>query len=272
MHWVLQSDIYEEQGFEHLVSTLERLRLSYSVHKVIPFIGEITDAEQLEAMPPDTRFIVMGSYSLARQAIKRGWKPGAFLKNLDFVVQREHWGTHMFNHDAHVCRFVDVPEQPEPFFLRPVHDTKAFTGMVYDWPTYVQWRDGLIRLPETVDPVNDPLGINLMTVDTPVMVCTKKEIYTETRTWIVNRKVVTACQYKVGSFKRYEEVRGSYFDNDIYRYAEDRASEWSPDDAYVMDLFLTPGGLKIGEVNNLNSAGFYKGDMNKLVMALEDMR
>lgn len=266
-HWVLQNNIYSEDGWEKLVSALDRFEFSYSVHKCVPFVGTL----EPDAEPPPGPVIVMGSYSLARHAVQRGWTPGAWLDNLDFRKQHVMWGgRRMLNADAHVCRFVDVPFQREPFFIRPVHDSKAFTGYVSDWSDYTKWRDGLLRLgPETADPINDPLGVNLLTPDTLVMVCSKKPIYGEVRCWIVERKVVTASQYKIGTLKRYEEVRGSRFDNSLIAFAEDTAEEWSPNDAYVMDVADTPDGLKIVEVNNLNSAGFYKADMQKLVMALD---
>lgn len=286
MHWVLQNNIYSEEGFETLVTALERLSVSYSVHKVIPFIGEITDTEALDAKPPGTKFITMGSYSMARQAVRRGWVPGAFLDNLDFEIQLKRWGDRMLNADAEIHPFAKVPFQEQPFFLRPVGDSKAFTGLVCDWGYYEQWRDGLIRLPETADPVNDPLGVNVLTVDTPVMVCRKKEIWNETRTWIVTdspgwnkedrgmamrigHRVVTASGYKVGTIKRYSPPE--MVDDRITRFAHECAQIWSPNHAYVLDVADTPDGLKIVEINNLNSAGFYKGDMNKLVMALESL-
>ena len=41
-------------------------------------------------------------------------------------------------------------------------------------------------------------------------------------------------------------------------------------DTFVMDICLTDNGYKIVECNCTNSAGFYKADMNKLIMALEN--
>jgi hypothetical protein len=266
MHWILQNNIYSEEGFETLTTALERCGLTYSVHKVVPFIGEL-DPDPV--IPDGTKAIVMGSYSMARQAVKRGWNPGAFLENLDFEVQRKHWGDRMFNFDAKIYPFAQVPFQELPFFIRPATDSKAFTGYVSDWADYTKWRDGIIRLPETADPVNDPLGINLLTVETPVMVCTKKEILNETRTWIVDGKVVTYSGYKVGTIKRYTPPEA--VDDYIIDFAMNCANVWCPNQAFVLDVFLTENGPTIGEVNNLNSAGFYKGDMNKLVMALENL-
>jgi hypothetical protein len=204
----------------------------------------------------------MGSYSLARVAIKKRWRPGAFLDNLDFEIQRQHWGDRMLNHDAVITTFDNVPFQRDPFFLRPVHDTKAFTGMVIDWGYYEEWRDSISQLSETF----------ILTKDTPVMVCQKKELYSETRFWIVDRNIITASKYKTGTIKRYEEVRGSRWDNDLIAFADDCACIWSPNQAFVLDIAETPQGLKIVEVNNINSSGFYKGDMQRLITAIENLK
>ncbi len=266
MYWVIQSNVYNEEGFGALISTLERLGLQHSIHKVVPFVGTL---ETEPDVPSDGKAIVLGTYSLARHARARGWVPGAFLENLDFVAQRERWGDRMLNADALVCPFAEVPFQELPFFLRPVHDTKAFTGLVLDWGQYTAWRDTLIRLPETNDPVNDPLGISLLTVASPMMVCSKKEVYSETRTWVIDGRVVTASGYKIGTIKRYSPP--SDVDPRIIEFAEECVDIWAPNRAFVLDVADTPNGLRIVEINNLNSAGFYKADMNRLVMAIEDM-
>ena len=271
-HWILQSNIYAEEGYEAFTTAVTRLGLPLTTVKVVPFVGELeATSGALPAQGADA--VVMGSYTLARVAKRMGWRPGAFLDNLDFEVQRERWGDRMLNHDAEISRFRDVRFRPEPFFIRPVHDTKAFTGFVCDWGEYLDWRDSLIRLPETADPVNDPLGVNLMGLDTPVMACRQKLIYGEWRTWVVGGRVVTASGYKVGTMKRYtppEQVSPG-----VIEFAQDCADRWSPNDAYVLDVATVEGphhgGLRIVEVNNLNSAGFYRGDMQRVVMAIEDL-
>jgi hypothetical protein len=256
MHWVIQNNLYSEEGFEKLLAALDRFGLPYSIHKAIPFVGTL----EPEANPPPGPVIVMGSYSMSYQAQKRGWKPGTFLNgSFDFAIQREHWGERLLNYDAKVVRFADVPEQREPFFIRPVADSKSFTGEVTDWPSYVEWRDRVLAL----TPEDNPT----LTGNSLVAYSRKKEIWNETRTWIVDRRVVTASGYKIGTLKRYSDQ----VDERIVQFAEDCAACWSPDRAYVLDVADTPEGLKIVEVNNLNSAGFYKADMSKLVMALESM-
>jgi len=256
MWWVIQNNLYSEEGFEKLLAALDRFGLPYSIHKVIPFIGLL----EPEAYPPPGPVIVMGSVSMSYHAQKRGWKPGTFLNdNFNFVVQHDHWGDRMLNYDARVVRFADVPEQPVPFFIRPVADSKSFTGEVTDWPSYVAWRDHVLAL----TPEDNPT----LTGDTLVMISTKKEIWNETRTWIVDGRVVTASGYKFGTIKRYS----AQVDERITAFAESCAAEWVPDRAFVLDVADTPEGLKIVEINNINSAGFYKADMGKLVMALENV-
>lgn len=264
MKWILQNNIYEEEGFAALLDNLTRLGADVVHVKVVPFEGTL-EAVEGEIPPPGADAIVLGSYTLSRVAKQMGWRPGSFLDNLDWRVQHQKWGDLMLNADAKIYEFVSVPFQEQPFFLRPVHDTKAFSGLVIDWGQYVEWRDGLLRCPELVDPVYDPLGVNLLLSSTPVMVCSKKEIYNETRMWVVEGKVVTSSGYKIGTIKRYRPPEET--EPRIIEFVEDL--DWYPNDAHVMDIADTPDGLKIIEVNNMNSAGFYKGDTQKLIAAIE---
>ena len=262
MHFVLQNNLFEEAGWNELVRVLDRLEVRYSEHKVVPFSGDLDPEPVLEGGP----VIAFGSYALSKRAVARGWAPGAFLGNLDFQIQRQHWGERMLNAAAHICRFDEVPEASSNFFMRPVHDTKAFTGFETCYADYVKWRDSLRRIPETADPVNDPEGCQLLLLGTPVMVCSLQEIDTETRCWVVDGKVVTASGYKVGTIRR--QCPPWEVSPHILAFAQETADVWSPNQAYVMDIAETSQGLKVVEVNNLNSAGFYKANMQRLIEAL----
>lgn len=88
MHWIVQNNIYSEDGWERLTGALDRLGISYSIHKCIPFVELL----EPEADPPPGPVIVMGSYTLAREAQKRGWVPGVFLNDyFDIEVQENQW-------------------------------------------------------------------------------------------------------------------------------------------------------------------------------------
>lgn len=276
MHWVLQHNLFREAGFKRLLDTLERMGISYSVHKVIPFIGVLSPAVDPDDHFVDIEFdentvvdfpegpkIVMGSYSMARYAKKHGWTPGSFdSENLDYEKQIPHWGNAMLNSDSWVGRLADVPEQHEPFFIRPTLDSKSFAGTVMDWWSFTLWRGGVIKCGA------DNGGF--LDGDTLVQVATRKRIHREYRLWVVDQHIVTASLYKEGRTVRYSD----FVDEEILAYARGFLTEglWVPDRAFVLDIADTSEGLRIIEAGNINSAGFYAADMQKLVMALEGMK
>ena len=254
-HWILQNNLYAEQGFAALTSALDRFDLSYSTHRCVPFVGNL----EPDASPPPGPVIVMGSYTLADHAKARGWTPGAWLDNLDFQTHVGAWGERMLNAEAKVCRLKDVaPPDDVPFFIRPVHDTKSFTGQVMCRSELDAWQQRVANA--------DSATLNL---DTAVIVSSTKQIYSETRTWIVAGRVVTASGYKIGDIKRQSPPHE--VDARITAFAQACADLWRPNDAFVLDVADTPEGLRIIEINNLNSAGFYKADMQKLVFALSEL-
>lgn len=254
MYWVIQSNMYSEANFEHLLTALGRLDLPHSVHKVIPFDGGL----EPECSPPPGSVIVMGTLTLCRIAKARGWRPGSFdNENHNYRVQVDHWGEAMLNSDALFCKFGEVPEQRVPFFIRPVADSKAFTGEVSDWPSYVEWRRRVADL--------KPEDGATLALGTEVMVCRTKEIHREHRLFMVRGRCVTASQYKLGILKCVD----SNVDDAVVRFGEEVSSGWAPAEAYALDVADTPDGLRVIEVNCINSAGWYGADMNKLVEALD---
>lgn len=276
MFWIIQNNLFSEAGHERLVEALARRKIPHSVHRV--FRGELVP--EVEPAGPT---IIMGSYSLARIAKERDWSPGAFAgPGLDFCEQLPHWRYMLLNSDAHVTSIDDVDlhveasEGIEPFFLRPTADSKAFSGRVFEEgsESYFSWRKGS--------------GEDVPS-DTRVMICSLKEIFSETRFWVVDGKLVTGSLYKRGGESWVEEVpeRDIRFLGDpiadFARAVAERGSmthgrqceacgdycKWQPERAYCLDIADTPNGPKIIEVNCLNAAGFYAADLGALVEALE---
>lgn len=142
------------------------------------------------------------------------------------------------------------------FFARPTKDTKAFTGRVFknkdDWYSFIE----KLKL--------NPNSI--LTDDTLVQVASVKNILNEIRFWIVKGKIITASVYNVGG----NYCLSNFIDDDAYEFVNKMIKLFEVNDTFVMDICLTDNGYKIVECNCTNSAGFYKADMNKLIMALED--
>lgn len=255
MQWVVQENIFNEYGYGRLIETLERFDVPYTVVKVIPFGGGII---------PDVDFtgptMVMGAYTMWKVAAEKQWVPGSFInENFDYIVQHEHWGDLMFNHDSWVGRFDSVPEQTEEFFIRPIHDTKSFNGQTIDWENFKSWQQDILKVGETSYCTINP--------DTIVQVATLKHIYCEYRLWVVDGKIVTASLYKRGDRVYTDEE----VDDEIIDFGYRCINTWVPARAFCLDIFVGPNGPLIGEVNNINAAGFYKADVQKLVLALNEM-
>jgi hypothetical protein len=261
-HWVLQTGWEDEPGWVVMLDTLARFDIPYSLHKVVPFIGELQPEPELASDDA----ICMGSYAMRHYAKKKRWNHGVFdLEPYDFREQREHWGAHMLNADSEIVAFRDVRFDDGPRFIRPVDDTKTFTGKVFEPAEFADWQLKVIALKD-----GDASSVS---ADTVVQVSTPKEIYQEVRCWVVEGRVVTASVYKAGSRVIYSDQ----VDPGIIEFASalvvpDAPDSWNPQKAFCLDICDTPNGLKIVEINTINSAGFYAADMQKLVMSLDGLR
>jgi ATP-grasp domain, R2K clade family 3 len=257
MHWILQNNLFNEDAYQTLLETLQRQGLPYSIHKVIPFIGELTEPE---APVVDGSVICMGSYSMRHAAVKHGWTPGVFdLEPFDFQVQLQHWGSEMFNADSVVTTFGDAkfPEGAERMFVRPVADSKVFAGTVIEVAEFEEWQRKVCVLEEDFG--------NSLTKDTLIQVSEPKAILAEYRFWIVKGEIVSASLYKRGRYVIYSDQVDDFYAD----YVRKRIAEWCPHEAFCIDICSTAYELKIMEIGTINSCGFYACNIPKLVDALE---
>lgn len=264
MHWIIQTNLFQEVGTQRLIEVLCRERYTFSMHKVVPFVGEI-----IPDIDPEGPVIVVGSYSMRHVAKRKEWKPGVFdMDHLTFEMMKEHWGENLLNYDGRVVKFGDLYDGqlcaawlPNTFFIRPEADTKYFAGTVISIDDLEDWHKNILSLGhEQAD-----LRLN---INTPVIVASPKQIYQEHRFWVVDGVVVTNSQYKAGN----KVIHAPYTDLHIIDFAREMAKKFQPQRAFVLDVALTPDGCKIIEVNNINSAGFYQANIDALVYALVTMK
>lgn len=257
MHWIIQNNIFKESAWDEFVATLNRFGIPYSEHKVVPFVGELHPDPEISG-----NVICMGSYSMRHIAKKKGWYPGVFdLQEFNFMQQREKWGEHMLNCTSVVVPFKDARWQPgEERFLRPIDDSKYFSGGLYEYDEFAEWQKNVCILKLDYG--------NSLTPETLIQVEKPRKIYTEYRCWVVKGRIVTMSLYKRGSQVVYENWDGR--DDGIQAYAQDRVNEWQPAEAFVIDVCETPDGFKIVEINTINSCGFYAANIPVLVDALQE--
>lgn len=257
MHWILQENLFKETEWENLIATLRGFDIPFSTHKVIPFIGELVPAPE----PKHEHVICFGSYSMRHSAKKFNWTPGVFdLFNVNFNVQLQHWGDLMLNADSVVIPFKGA-WLAKPTFVRPIDDSKYFAGAVFDPAEFNEWVHKVVDLEEDYG--------NSLTGDTLIQMCKPKQIYAEYRFWVVDKKIITCSLYKRGN----RVIYSADVDDHVRKFADSVVcNAWQPAPAYVLDVCETPDGMKIVEINTINSAGFYAADVVALVSAFENMK
>ena len=73
MYWIIQNNTASEAKWFNMVETLERFCIPFSVHKIIPFAGELLDPPVID----HKNVICMGSYSLRHYAKRQGTTPAS---------------------------------------------------------------------------------------------------------------------------------------------------------------------------------------------------
>jgi hypothetical protein len=255
MHWILHRNFLSETAWDALVAALERFDIDYSVHDVVPKVGDLLPEPQLSHQ----NVICIGSYSMRHLATKNGWYPGIFdLFAQDFEQQRLHWGDRMLNFNSVVCTVEAAEILDVPIFVRPAQDTKTFSGRVFQPDEFRDWQRAI------ADPLSNH-GTSL-TPQTLIQLSQPVAIYAEYRFWIVKGEIITQSLYKRGS----QVIYDSDVDERLALFVIDRLAEWLPHETFVVDVCDTPDGIKIVEINTLNSSGLYAADVQRLVLALED--
>jgi hypothetical protein len=255
MYWVIQENLYKEEAFLDLIHAVETAGAPYVVVKVVPFSHELIPEQY-----PTGDIVVMGATTMIGIAQERGWKPGAFYNdNFDYRQWKENIGDELLNHDSEVCMFKDVNPSFNPFFIRPTEDRKCFTGEVIDKANYDLW---LKSTQEVTD------GYSTLRPETMVSVAPVKAIHSEWRFFVVDGRVITGSLYKRGNRVIHLPA---LIGEDAEVYAQKMVDRWQPDRAFVIDVALTDDGYKIIEYNCMNSAGFYKSNVNKIVAAIESI-
>lgn len=273
MHWILQNNLHREDGGIALIDFLTRMDIPFTEVKVIPLTQGLPldqrmvpvtnlplDQRMVPVVNPSNPVMVSGSVTLANAAADAKWRPGSFYnENHDYRVWSEHYGDHLLNADAVVCRYGDVEPRWEEFFIRPCADTKSFAGDCYDWSEFKEWQHKVLVLKECYTTLD---------ADTMVMYSPIKTIHREARFFIVDKRVVTYSTYKIGSrVIHIQETPPS-----MIAFAQRMVDIWQPARAFALDVALIKDDHKIVEINCINSAGFYDIDIQKFVMAIEDMK
>ncbi|MEH6521961.1 ATP-grasp domain-containing protein [Sulfitobacter sp.] len=258
MQWLLQ----EFEDTHKLAEALDRLKISYTWHKVVPFVGDLIP----EPVVNDPDAIVMfGSYVLWRYARDKKLNPGVF--KLRPFIHETAWHPFLLNgSDAFFVSLSDIPnnltDDGQDWFFRPVDDSKEVAGGVNSALEIIKLAEKVLSL----DKAEIPNGS--LRHDTQLMLTKPVRILKEWRLWAVGGKIVTYSLYKEG----FRVVYRHEIDDDALAFAQhlvDINPDYSP--AYVLDICRTAEGLKMLETNCINAAGFYAADLMKLASKIDEL-
>jgi len=248
MFYLIQKNTFQYENYHKLIETLERLNLAYEVIDCKPFI------EEVEFNIDRKDIFVFGSVKLARLAKKYNFYPGSFYGgNHDFSIHSKYYGDNMLNYDSKIIKYTDYLDWQlnEVKFIRPCKDSKLFNGKLF---TKVKWEDMKLQS-----------GLNIPD-DSLIQIASPKAIYKEVRLWIVGDKIVTSSYY----FFHSNVVWLDGVEPEALEFGQQMVDLYKVAPAFVMDVCQTPDGWKIVEINCINSSGFYKVDIQKLLIALEN--
>jgi hypothetical protein len=270
MQYVIQENVFREQHYDLLHQSLDRMGLKYNTIRLFPFVDKLVDLKHIEPnnnfnvddLPdfvPDTKNVfVFGAVKLARIAADRGWKPGSLMNsNHDFKVYSKHYKENLLNYDSQILTMgSDFTWKPNELkFIRPTKDSKAFNGNVFNEK---EWKEG-------VENWLHNYKSELFNENTEIQVSTVKNIQKEIRFWVVDGKVVTGSQYRLAN----QLILDSVYEEQALEFAQSMVDIFQLAEAFVIDVCLTDGDWKIVECGCINCAGFYKSDIQKMIMAVD---
>ena len=242
MFWIIQEDLYIENRRYDLVSALERFSIPY---QLVTLRNGLLEPE----IYYNGSIITNGSIKLSKIANERGWKPGSmFNENFNHEVWSPIFHNYLLNRDAIFTTIKDADPPWDTFFARPINDDKSFNGKITT-------RADFSVLKENIEP-------NLKILTSPL-----KIIGQEHRHYIVNGQVVSSSRYKLGGSVNYSNQVDDYITN----FAQSIANIWCPSDAFVLDTYVTDNEIGIVEIGCLCHAGLYASDVQKIVIALDEL-
>lgn len=273
MHYIIQENVFKEQHYDMLQKTLDRFGLTYDTVRIFPFIDKIVSLKDIDHINegsydvddlPDfksteDKVFVFGGLKLARLAADQNFTPSSLMNaNHDFQVYSKYYKENLLNYDSEIHSVgSNLPWQPnEVKFIRPTKDTKSFTGKVF---TETEWKN-------TMENYLHNFRSNQFNEQTEIQVSTPKIIHKEIRFWVVDGKIITGSQYRLGNNVIYDDI----YEQEAIEFAQNMVDKFQLAKGFVIDVCLTDNGWKIVECNCINCAGFYKADLQKVIIALEN--
>lgn len=259
VRWVIQNNLIAENDLNEIQNTCRDMGVEFKNVRIKPF------SPNLPKIPIDEKLnIYYGSTTFMDNVLGSLPSRGVFYDRDTFSMENyiNKWGKHMLNSEAMIMEVNDVLyhynrywNNPEEFvFIRPDGDGKEFDGQVM---RFNEVRAYLERHLEYESKLH---------IASKVVLGPAYNIHKEWRNYVVDGEIVTSSLYRE-NFKL--KKSNSDIPESMLEFTRERIKEYRPHDNFAIDIASTHDGTYyIIECGCLNSVGFYKCDINKLVKSM----
>ncbi len=275
--WLLEKDVFHDGTHEKMIDILKAKGIEHKIIGVMPFVRD-----SFVSVGPDGHsrvihrhnmpfedsdcVVVYGSINLCGRLMQdTRWAPTAWfnLENMRCASYYAHWGEFMLQSEYAMMPFADFRRKKDflysalgaddCIFVRPDGNLKLFSGTVVKKEKFDQW---FSMTDDCYCPNPDDI----------VVVARPRGIANEWRLVVRKGEVVTGSLYKTdGKLNPSPEVSRGALDlaNVILKHA------WQPEPIFVMDICETTAGeFRLLEIGEVNCAGLYACDLEKVVDAM----
>lgn len=247
MLYLIQTNFYSSRNEQNLVEALKQENLEY--YYVTPNIDFTEDNINISINGRSDIF-VFGGNMLSKLANKFQWKLGSFInENFSYDIWKENLRDYLINNTGSIINSSRLTklEIKKEMFVRPITDTKEFSGGVFSANQIYKLIDKNVEIL-----ISEPIY----------------DIEKEYRCFIIDNKVVSISLYKMDN-----KLFTLNDDNNIelLKFVELIIKVWIPSCTCVIDVAYFNGSYKIVEFNNLNGAGFYDCNIEKILGEIEKL-
>jgi ATP-grasp domain, R2K clade family 3 len=254
--WAIQTNLMNDNAMRTVWQAALDAGAKVQEIVVLPF----TDDFHNEVPEMEGIVIPYGSTSFTKISKRKGWTGNCYI---DETFRANVWNDNrndMLNADAVIMKVKETAEyfkdtdEEDYWFIRPVKDLKEFTGTVSQVGDIKSW-------------MSSPKSGNFsFGEDTEILLAPLKTLYSESRFFVVDRKVVSGSYYRMGGRMLTKRIT----EQEVIDYAQEKANGWLPHECCVMDLADTDDGIKVIEFNTINGSGFYDHDIPEIVKAMTE--
>ena len=228
-----------------------------------PYDWDDVDSNFFEAIPAGSCTVISGDIDMVTRVRSNPiWTPGVFAKVEEYFCSNYyvHFGKYVLNGDYLMLPFGELDRRSDflfatlgnedQLFVRPDSSLKLFTGQTISKSTFKKDLEFL--------EFSEPASNDLVVISSP------KNVVTEWRFVVVDRKVVTGSLYKNQGQLVTELVEQSPARNFAQRVCNDVKPH--PQRVWILDICMTADSkLHVIEVGGFSFAGLYACDKVKIV-------